>query len=148
MKTLPALAAASAMALGAAAAPALSAPVAKKATSAQLAAMAIAVHSSPVAGLNQVPAGAYTVKNALVYKGSPSWGKVSLAGNGSGFQTSIAVLVRPAGGSAWTVVDAGTSQVGCAVVPVGVATAFKLGDPGCGIGNGYAAAPEIGRAHV
>lgn len=148
MKTLPALAAAGALALAVAVAPALSAPVAQRATSGQLAAMTVAVQNSPVAGINRVSTSAYRVRNALVYTGSPAWGRVSLASRSSDFQGSTAVLVRPAGGSAWTVVDVGTFGVGCRVVPVGVATAFNLGGSGCGIGNGYQAAPATLRNPV
>lgn len=142
MKRLPALAVAGALALGIAATPALAAPKANKATASQLAAMAKAVHTSPVAGMNQVPTTSYAVRNGLVYAGSSYWGKVSIASTSSTFQGATAVLVRPAGGSGWTVVDVGTSDVGCSVAPTGVAAAFKLGGPNCGIGNGYAPAPQ------
>lgn len=142
MKRLPALAVAGAVALGIAATPALAAPKANKATAAQLAAMAKAVQTSPVAGMNQVPTSSYAVRNGMVYAGSSYWGKVSIASTSPTFQGATAVLVRPAGGSAWTVVDVGTSDTGCWVAPVGVAAAFKLGGATCGIGDGYMAAPQ------
>ncbi|MFM9019511.1 MAG: hypothetical protein ACKORG_08760 [Actinomycetota bacterium] len=142
MKRLPALAVAGAVALGIAATPALAAPKANKASAAQLAAMAKAVQSSPVAGMNQVPTSSYAVRNGMVYAGSSYWGKVSIASKSDTFQGATAVLVRPAGGSAWTVVDVGTSDTGCWVAPVGVAAAFKLGGATCGIGDGYMAAPQ------
>ncbi|MFM8829005.1 MAG: hypothetical protein ACKOGE_06980 [Actinomycetota bacterium] len=142
MKRLPALAVAGAVALGIAATPALAAPKANKASAAQLAAMAKAVQSSPVAGMNQVPTSNYAVRNGMVYAGSSYWGKVSIASKSDTFQGATAVLVRPAGGSAWTVVDVGTSDTGCWVAPVGVAAAFKLGGATCGIGDGYMAAPQ------
>lgn len=142
MKRLPALAVAGAVALGIAATPALAAPKANKATAAQLAAMAKAVQTSPVAGMNQVPTSDYAVRNGRVYAGSSYWGKVSIASTSPTFQGATAVLVRPAGGSAWTVVDVGTSDTGCWVAPVGVAAAFKLGGATCGIGDGYMAAPQ------
>jgi len=142
VKRLPVLALAGAVALGIAATPALAAPKANKATSAQLAAMAKAVQSSPVAGMNTVPTSSYAVTNGLVYAGSSYWGKVSIASRSSSFQGATAVLVRPAGGSGWTVVDVGTSDVGCRVAPTGVAAAFKLGGANCGVGNGYTPAPR------
>lgn len=142
MKRLPALAVAGAVAVGIAATPALAAPKANKASASQLAAMTRAVQASPVAGMNQVSTANYAVRNGLVYAGSSYWGKVSLIGKGNSFQSATAVLVRPAGGSAWTVVDVGTSDTGCWVVPVGVASAFKLGGATCGIGDGYMAAPQ------
>lgn len=142
MKRLPALAVAGAVALGIAATPALAAPKANKATASQLAAMALAVQNSPVANMNQVSTANYTVRNGLIYAGSSFWGKVSLIGKGSSFQSATAVLVRPDGGSAWTVVDVGSADVGCWVAPVGVAAAFKLGGATCGIGDGYMAAPQ------
>jgi hypothetical protein len=98
---------AGAVALGIAATPALAAPKANKATASQLAAMALAVQNSPVANMNQVSTADYTVRNGLIYAGSSFWGKVSLIGKGSSFQSATAVLVRPDGGSAWTVVDVG-----------------------------------------
>jgi len=142
VKRLLALAVAGAVALGIAATPALAAPKANKASAAQLAAMAKAVQTSPVAGMNQVPTAKYAVRNGMVYAGSSYWGKVSIASRSDTFQGATAVLVRPAGGSAWTVVDVGTSEVGCGVVPVGVAAAFNLGGATCGIGDGYMAAPQ------
>ena len=142
MKRLPALAVAGALALGIAATPALAAPKANKASATQLAAMTKAVQMSPVAGMNQVPTANYSVRNGLIYAGSSYWGKVSIASRSATFQGATAVLVRPAGGSAWTVVDVGTSDTGCWVVPLGVAAAFKLGGATCGIGDGYVAAPQ------
>lgn len=142
MKRLPALAVAGAVALGIAATPALAAPKANKATASQLAAMTLAVQSSPVAGMNQVPTANYAVRSGLIYAGSSYWGKVSLTSKSSTFQSATAVLVRPDGGSAWTVVDVGSADVGCGVAPTGVAAAFKLGGANCGIGNGFTPAPQ------
>lgn len=137
-----AIAAVGLVAAGAAVTPALAAPTAQRASAAQLAAMDRAVRTSPVAGMNQVPAASYSVRRGRVYAGSSYWGLVNIVSRNDDFQSAIAVLARPAGGSAWTVLDVGTSMVGCRVVPVGVAQAFGLGGAGCGIGNGYTAAPQ------
>jgi hypothetical protein len=133
-----------AVALGAAVAPAMGASVVN-ATAAQKTAITAAIHSTSVAGLNQVPQANYTVGKTVVYAGSKYWARASInatAASRKTFQSSIAVLARAAGTNTWTVLDIGTAEVGCAVAPVGVMTAFgQASTRPCGIGNGYAAAP-------
>jgi len=133
-----------AVVLGAAVAPAMGASVVN-ATAAQKSAITAAIHSTSVAGLNQVPQANYTVGKTVVYAGSKYWARASInatAASRTTFQSSIAVLARAAGTNTWTVLDIGTSEVGCAVAPVGVMTAFgQASTRPCGIGNGYAAAP-------
>lgn len=137
-----ALAAAGLIAAGTAVSPALAAPTSKKASAAERAAMAKAISTSPVAGINQLSQASYTVRYARVYSGSSYWGMASIVPRSDDVQGATVVLARPAGGSAWTVLDVGTSDVGCRVVPRGVAVAFKLGGANCGIRNGYTPAPQ------
>lgn len=144
MNRKPLIALVGAAALGAIAAPAMGASVVN-ATASQKAAITSAIHSTAVAGLNQVPQANYTVGKTVVYAGGRNWAKANLvatAASKDNFQNAVAVLARTGGSNTWAVLDIGSSGVGCAVAPVGVVKAFgQAVNASCGIGNGYVAAP-------
>ena len=128
-----------AVALGATVAPAVGASVVN-ATASQKAAITTAIQTTSVAGLNQVPQANYTVGKTVLYAGSKYWARASIVPTPAAkatFQGSIAVLARSGGTNTWTVLDIGTSEVGCRVAPVGVVKAFgQYNNRGCGIGAG------------
>ena len=128
-----------AVALGATVAPAVGASVVN-ATASQKAAITTAIQTTSVAGLNQVPQANYTVGKTVLYAGSKYWARASIVPTSAAkatFQGSIAVLARSGGTNTWTVLDIGTSEVGCRVAPVGVVKAFgQYNNRGCGIGAG------------
>ena len=128
-----------AVALGATVAPAVGASVVN-ATASQKAAITTAIQTTSVAGLNQVPQANYTVGKTVLYAGSKYWARASIVATSAAkatFQGSIAVLARSGGTNTWTVLDIGTSEVGCRVAPVGVVKAFgQYNNRGCGIGAG------------
>ena len=128
-----------AVVLGATVAPAVGASVVN-ATASQKAAITTAIQTTSVAGLNQVPQANYTVGKTVLYAGSKYWARASIVPTSAAkatFQGSIAVLARSGGTNTWTVLDIGTSEVGCRVAPVGVVKAFgQYNNRGCGIGAG------------
>ena len=128
-----------AVALGATVAPAVGASVVN-ATASQKTAITTAIQTTSVAGLNQVPQANYTVGKTVLYAGSKYWARASIVPTSAAkatFQGSIAVLARSGGTNTWTVLDIGTSGVGCRVAPKGVVEAFgQYNNPGCGIGAG------------
>lgn len=113
---LAALAAAAVVA-GVAAVPAAAA---KAPTAAQKAAIAQAVRTTPVGDVNQTPKGWYTVDRIKISSASRNWAvawqRSTKAGENK-FQPAYFILVNPAGTKGWTVVDVGTSMVGCGIAP-------------------------------
>ena len=108
-----------AVALGATVAPAVGASVVN-ATASQKTAITTAIQTTSVAGLNQVPQANYTVGETVLYAGSKYWARASIVATPAAratFQGSIAVLARSGGTNTWTVLDIGTSGVGCRVAP-------------------------------
>lgn len=96
------------------------ATAATHATSSQASAVAKAVRSSPVDGINKLPSKRYTVTNVRISTVSTSWAMASLTATKeyrNKFQNSTAVAVRPAGTREWVVVDIGTAEVGCGIAP-------------------------------
>lgn len=135
-----ALAACGALGLAVLAAPA---GAAKSATKAQLRAIAKAMRTTPVGDANQLPKRWYRITSAKISTVSPSWAwatqNPTRAGRGK-FQPAFFLLVQPAGLRTWTVVDLGTSEVGCGIAPNSVLSDLMgiSGDP-CPPGAGIPA---------
>jgi hypothetical protein len=99
---------------------AVPASAARRANAQQTAALAKAVKSSPVAGIDRVPARKYRVTGAKVSTVSPSWATANVTPTRAAqdtLQGGTAVAVRLAGTRQWVVVDFGTAEVGCGIAP-------------------------------
>lgn len=86
----------------------------------QRVALASAVHSSRVAGLNQIPRSEYRVVDQRVSTVSRNWASARLVATPafrSSFQNVIVVAVKLAGTDQWVVVDLGSAEVGCGTAP-------------------------------
>jgi hypothetical protein len=97
-----------------------SALASQRASRSQANAVAQAVRSSPVGGINQVPTRRYTVSNVRISTVSRAWAMASLVPTKAfrnSFQTATVVAVRLAGTRRWVVVDLGSAQVGCGTAP-------------------------------
>lgn len=96
------------------------ASAARRANAQQRTALAKAVKSSPVAGINRVPQAKYRVTGQKVSTVSSSWATANVtptrAAEGT-LQGGTAIAVRLAGTKQWVVVDFGTSGVGCNIAP-------------------------------
>jgi hypothetical protein len=83
-------------------------------------AIANAVLTTHVAGLNKVPKTHYRVTGERVSTVSSAWAKAEIVAR-PGFQSSLqnasVIAVRPAGTNQWVVVDLGTAEVGCGIAP-------------------------------
>jgi hypothetical protein len=92
----------------------------KSATPAQLKALTRAIHDTPVAAINTIPANRYRVSRARISTVSTSWASAWVEPT-KRFQATLqgieVLAVRLAGKSTWVVVDAGTAEVGCGVAP-------------------------------
>jgi hypothetical protein len=114
----------------------------KSASRSQATAVAQAVRSSPVGGINKVPTSRYSVRRVRISTVSSAWAMASLVPTKAArnkFQASTAVLVKPAGGSRWVVVDVGSAQVGCGIAPNAVLAdllGLKSGESPCPMGEG------------
>jgi hypothetical protein len=95
----------------------------RKATAEQRVRLADAIHTTPVAGIGEIPTRRYLIRNARVSSASKSWAAALLVGRGkfrTRFQPAEVLAVRLAGTPQWVVVDAGTSGVGCGIAPADV----------------------------
>jgi hypothetical protein len=123
---------------------AAAAPARKNATPRQANAVAQAVKSSPVGGINKVPSNRYTVTNVRISTVSKAWAMASLKATRAfrnSFQAATIVAVQPAGTSKWVVVDLGSAQVGCGIAPNAVLAdllGLKRGESPCPPGEGVA----------
>ena len=100
--------------------PAGAALASTRATSAQASAVAKAVRSSTVGGINKVPTKRYKVANVRISTVSKAWAMASLVANKgyqSTFQAATVLAVQPAGTREWVVVDLGSAEVGCGIAP-------------------------------
>ncbi len=99
---------------------AVPASASKAPTRAQKAAIAHAVHTTRVGGVNRTPKRWYSVNRVRISSKSTSWAvawqRATKKGEGR-FQPAYLILVNPAGTKGWTVVDVGTSMVGCGIAP-------------------------------
>jgi hypothetical protein len=119
-----------------------SALASKNATPAQLKALTRAIHATPVAGINTIPASRYSVSRARISTVSPSWASAWLLPTKryrATLQSIEVVAVKLAGKSTWVVVDAGTAEVGCGVAPDSVLAdllGLRTGEQPCAPGEG------------
>jgi hypothetical protein len=100
--------------------PAGAALASTRATNAQASAVASAVRSSPVGGMNKVPTKRYKVTNVRISSVSKAWAMASLEptkGYQTTFQAATVLAVQPAGTHTWVVVDLGSAEVGCGIAP-------------------------------
>lgn len=124
--------------------PASSALARKNATRAQARAVARAVRSSPVGGINRVPAKRYVVTKVKISTVSKAWAMASLQPTRAfrnSFQAASVVAVQPAGTRKWVVVDLGSAEVGCGIAPDAVLAdllGLKAGESPCPPGEGIA----------
>jgi hypothetical protein len=115
---------------------------ARNATRSQASAIARAVRSSPVAGIDKVPARHYRVVNVRISTVSSAWAMASLTPTKAArdnFQPAIVLAIEPAGTRSWTVVDLGSAEVGCGIAPNAVLAdllALKSGESPCPPGEG------------
>lgn len=123
---------------------ALSSPTlaSKGATPAQLKALTRAIHATPVAGINKIPANRYRVSRAKISIVSTSWASAWVEPT-KRFQATLqgieVVAVKPGGTSTWVVVDAGSAEVGCGIAPDPVLAdllGLKAGEQPCPPGEG------------
>jgi len=116
----------------------------KSATRSQANAVARAVRSSPVGGINKVPTKRYAVRKVRISSVSTAWAMASLVPTKAfrkTFQAVTAVAVKLAGTSRWVVVDLGSSEVGCGIAPNAVLAdllELKSGEAPCPPGEGIA----------
>ena len=96
----------------------------RKASPSEAAAITKAVQSTTVAGVDQIPTAQYRVTGIKVTtlpnrrQGAWAIGQVTPADQFKAtLQGATVILVKPAGTRAWTVVDVGTSEVGCGIAP-------------------------------
>jgi hypothetical protein len=116
----------------------------KNATPAQARAVARAVKSSPVGGINTVPSNRYVVRKVEISTVSKAWAMASLRPTKAArdrFQPAVVVAVQPAGTARWVVVDLGSAEVGCGIAPDAVLAdllGLKAGESPCPPGEGLA----------
>jgi len=121
-----------------------SALASKPATPAQTRALTRAIHTTPVAGVNKIPRSRYRVSNVKISTVSKSWASASLVPtkrSRATFQSAYVLAVNPAGTSSWVVVDLGSAEVGCGIVPDSVLAdllGLKAGEQPCPPGEGIA----------
>jgi ABC-type glycerol-3-phosphate transport system substrate-binding protein len=119
-----------------------SALASKTASSMQLKALTRAIHATPVAGIDKIPANRYRVTRAKISTVSTSWASAWVEPT-KRFQATLqgieVVAVKPGGASTWVVVDAGTAEVGCGIAPNAVLAdllGLKAGELPCPPGEG------------
>jgi ABC-type glycerol-3-phosphate transport system substrate-binding protein len=119
-----------------------SALASKTATAAQLRALTRAIRTTPVAGIDKIPANRYRVSRAKISTVSTSWASAWVEPT-KRFQATLqgieVVAVKPGGTSTWVVVDAGTAEVGCGIAPNAVLAdllGLKAGEQPCPPGEG------------
>jgi hypothetical protein len=106
----------------------------KRPSSSQAAAITRAVQTSTVGGVDRVPRNRYVVSHRRISTVEKSWAYAQIQPRKrfqSTFQSAYAMLVNPAGTRTWVVVDLGSAQVGCGVVPTAVISDLLGGDAGC-----------------
>jgi hypothetical protein len=114
----------------------------KSATPSQVAALTRAVHTSVVGGAGTVPTDRYNVTGVKISTVSKSWATASLVPTSrfkDTFQSAYVMAVKLAGTGTWVVVDLGSAEVGCGVVPNSVLAdllALKKGEQPCPPGEG------------
>jgi hypothetical protein len=131
MRRTAGIAAAAALSLLLAATPAVAS---RRPTKGQAAAITRAVETSAVGGMNRVPRNRYVVSHRRISTVEKSWAYARIQARrrfGSTFQSAYAMLVNPAGTRTWVVVDLGSAQVGCGIVPSTVISDLVGGDAGC-----------------
>ena len=131
MRRTAGIAAAAALSLLVAAAPAAAS---KRPTSSQAAAITRAVQTSTVGGIDRVPRNRYVVSHRRVSTVEKSWAYAQIQPRKrfqDTFQSAYVMLVNLAGTRTWVVVDLGSAQVGCGVVPTAVISDLLGGDAGC-----------------
>jgi hypothetical protein len=96
----------------------------RPASKSEVKAITKAVQTTPVAGIDKVPTDHYTVGGikvtTLPSRRTGAWSIAQLkpaAQFKNTLQGGTAILIRPAGTRGWTVVDFGTSEVGCGFAP-------------------------------
>lgn len=126
----------------AAALAAVPAHAARNATRREATALAKAVFASPMGKGDKQFRQQYRTRGARISTVSRSWAKVDVVARpryASRLQGGYAIAVRPAGGSAWVVVDFGTADVGCGIAPNSVIAdllGVKTVAPVCPTGTG------------
>jgi hypothetical protein len=131
MRRTAGIAAAAALSLLVVAAPAAAST---RPTSSQAAAITRAVQTTTVGGMNRVPRNRYVVSHRRISTVEKSWAYAQVQPRKrfrSTFQSAYVMLVNPAGMRTWVVVDLGSAQVGCGVVPAAVISDLLGGDAGC-----------------
>ena len=106
----------------------------KRPTSSQAAAITRAVQTSEVGGMDRVPRNRYVVSHRRISTVETSWAYARVQPRKrfrDTFQSAYVMLVNPAGTRTWVVVDLGSAQVGCGVVPAAVISDLVGGDAGC-----------------
>ena len=106
----------------------------KRPTSSQAAAITRAVQTSTVGGVNDVPRNRYVVSHRRISTVETRWAYAQIQPRKrfeDTFQGAYVMLVNLAGTRKWVVVDLGTAQVGCGVVPTAVISDLLGGDAGC-----------------
>lgn len=119
------------------------ASAARNATRQERTALAKAVFASPMGRGDPQFKRQYETRGARVSTVSRYWAKVLIVARPryvSRLQGGYAIAVRPAGGSAWVLVDFGTADVGCGIAPnsvladlLGVKTIAAVCPPGQGV---------------
>ncbi len=92
----------------------------KAPTARQKTAIAHAVRTTPVGGVNQTPKSWYRVNRIRISSVSKNWAiawQTSTKAGQNKFQPAYFILVNPAATKGWTVVDVGTALVGCGIAP-------------------------------
>ena len=128
MRRTAGIAAAAALSLLVAAGPAAAS---RRPTPGQAAAITRAVQASTVGGMNRVPRNRYVVSHRRISTVERSWAYARIEPRKrfqSTFQSAYVMLVNPAGKRTWVVVDLGSAQVGCGVVPAAVISDLLGGD--------------------
>ena len=119
-----------------------SALASKQASSSQTKALTRAIHTTPVAGINKIPANRYRVVRAKISTVSKAWAMASLVPTKRAqdtFQSSYVVAIKLAGTGTWVVVDVGSAEVGCGIAPDSVLAdllGLKTGEQPCPPGEG------------
>ena len=106
----------------------------KRPSAAQAAAITRAVQTSPVGGMDRVPRNRYVVSHRRISTVSPSWAYAQIQARKrfeNTFQSAYVMLVKLAGTTQWVVVDLGSAEVGCGVVPSAVIADLTGGQAGC-----------------
>jgi hypothetical protein len=106
----------------------------KRPSARQAAAITRAVHTSIVGGIDRVPRNRYAVSHRRISTVEPRWAYAQLQPRKrfqGTFQSAYVMLVNLAGTRTWVVVDLGSAQVGCGVVPAAVISDLLGGDAGC-----------------